>query len=50
MKSVLELDEKELRQAYVSACRRAKEANKEKKDIEEEMCRRFERELEEHRG
>ena len=50
MKRVSELDEKDLRQAYVSACRRAKEANKEKKDIEEEMCRRFERELEEHRG
>lgn len=50
MKSVTELDDKELRQAYVSACRRYNESYKEKKNIEEEMCRRFERELEENRA
>lgn len=50
MKSVLELDDKELRQAYVSACRRYNESYKEKKSIEEEMYRRYEKELEEHRG
>lgn len=50
MKSVTELDDKELRQAYVSACRRYNESYKEKKSIEDEMYRRYERELEENRG
>ncbi|MBQ8300032.1 MAG: hypothetical protein IJX99_09330 [Clostridia bacterium] len=47
---VHELGEKELRQAYVFATRRYNEAYKEKKEIEEEMCRRYERELEENRS
>ena len=50
MKSVLELDDKEILIAYASVCKRSNQLYKEKKEIEEEMARRYERELEEHRG
>ena len=49
MKKACELTDKELRQAYVFASRRYNEAYKEKKELEEEMFRRYEKELEEHR-
>ena len=49
MRSVTELTDKELRQAYVLARRRYKEAYKEKADLEEEMAKRYEKELEENR-
>ena len=49
MKTASELDEKELRQAYVFACRRYNEAYKQKKELEEEMYKRYEKELEENR-
>ena len=49
MKTVAELKEKELRQAYVFACRQYNNSYKEKKNIEEEMFRRYERELDENR-
>lgn len=50
MKTVSELDDTELRQAYVFATRKYNEAYKEKKSIEEEMFRRYEKELEKNRG
>lgn len=49
MKKASELTEQELRQAYVYATRRANEAYREKKELEEEMYRRYEKELEENR-
>ena len=49
MRSVTELTDKELRQAYVFACKRYNEAYKQKKEIEEEMYKRYEKELEENR-
>ena len=49
MPTVDKLDDTELRRAYVVACRSYNNAYKAKKDIEEEMCRRFEKELEENR-
>lgn len=49
-KTIKELEEKELRQAYVFACRKYNTAYKEKKEIEEEMFRRYEKELEENRA
>ena len=49
MKTVAELDDKELRQAYVIACEQYDNSYKEKKSIEEEMRRRFKKELEENR-
>lgn len=49
MKSVSELNDTELRQAYVYATRRYNDAYKEKKQIEEEFYRRYERELEANR-
>ena len=49
MKSVSELTDIELRQAYVFATRRYNESYKEKKSIEEEFYRRYERELEANR-
>ena len=45
MRTVKELDDKELRQTYVVACRQYNNAYKNKKEIEEEMFRRFELEL-----
>lgn len=49
MKSVSELTDKELRQAYVYATDRYNESRKEKKSIEEEFYRRYKRDLEENR-
>ena len=49
MKSVVELNDTELRQAYVYATRRYNDAYREKKQIEDEMFRRYERELEANR-
>lgn len=49
LRTVDKLDDTELRRSYVVACRAYNNAYKTKKDIEEEMCRRFEKELEENR-
>lgn len=49
MKKVEELNDKELRQAYVVTCKEFNSAYKCKKEIEEEMRRRFEIELENNR-
>ena len=49
MKKAVELTDKELRQAYVFAMKRYNETYKEKKDLEEEMFRRYEKELDENR-
>ena len=49
MRSVSELDDKELRQAYVSATKRYNETYKQKKELEDEMYKRYEKELEENR-
>ena len=49
LNTVDKLSELELRRAYVVACRSYNNAYKAKKDIEEEMCRRFEKELDENR-
>lgn len=49
MKKIVELDDKELRQAYVFACRKYNDSYKEKKAIEDEMFRRYEKELDENR-
>lgn len=46
MRTVKELNDTELRQAYVVTCRQYNNAYKSKKEIEEEMFRRFEIELE----
>ena len=49
LNTVDKLSELELRRAYVVACRAYNNAYKGKKEIEEEMLRRFEKELEENR-
>jgi hypothetical protein len=49
MNTVDKLSEAELRRAYVVACRTYDSAYKSKKEIEAEMRRRFEAELEENR-
>jgi len=49
MKKVEELTDTELRQAYVVTCKEYKNSYKNKKEIEEEMFRRFENELERNR-
>ena len=49
MNTVDKLSDTELRRAYVVACRNYNNSYKAKKDIEDEMCRRFEKELEENR-
>lgn len=49
MNTVDKLSEAELRRAYVVACRQYNSSYKAKKEIEEEMARRFEKELEENR-
>lgn len=49
MKSIAELNDTELRRAYVYATRRYNDAYREKKQIEDEMFRRYERELEANR-
>ena len=43
------LDDAELRRHYVVACKQYNMAYKTKKDIEDEMLRRFEKELETNR-
>ena len=49
LRTVDKLSELELRRAYVVACRSYDNAYKAKKEIETEMRRRFEKELEENR-
>lgn len=49
MNTVDKLSDSELRRAYVVACKSYNTAYKSKKEIEEEMYRRFEAELEENR-
>ena len=49
MNTVDKLTDTELRRAYVVACKQYNNAYKSKKEIEEEMYRRFEKELEENR-
>lgn len=49
LRTVDKLSEVELRRAYVVAVRAYNNAYKAKKEIEEEMARRFEAELEENR-
>lgn len=49
MNTVDKLSEEELRRAYVVACRTYNSAYRSKKEIEEEMFRRFEAELEKGR-
>lgn len=49
LNTVDKLSETELRRAYVVACRAYNNAYKSKKEIEEEMVKRFERELDENR-
>ena len=49
MKTIGQLDDKELRRAYVIACEQYDNSYKEKKNIEEEMRKRFKNELEENR-
>lgn len=49
LNTVDKLSDTELRRSYVVACRSYNNAYKAKKEIEEEMARRFEAELEENR-
>ena len=49
MNTVDKLSEAELRRAYVVAVKNYNNAYKAKKEIEEEMFRRFEKEIEENR-
>lgn len=49
MNTVDKLTDTELRRAYVVACKQYNNSYKAKKEIEEEMARRFEKELEENR-
>lgn len=49
LRTVDKLSETELRRAYVVACNSYNSAYKAKKEIEEEMKRRFEKELDENR-
>lgn len=49
LRTVDKLDDTELRRAYVVAVRAYNNAYRTKKEIEEEMARRFEAELEENR-
>lgn len=49
MNTVDKLSDTDLRRAYVVACKTYNSAYKSKKEIEEEMYRRFEAELEENR-
>ena len=50
MRSAGELNDKELLIAYASVCKRSKQLHKEKLDLEEEMAKRYEKELEEKRS
>lgn len=49
LRTVDKLSDAELRRSYVVACNSYNSAYKAKKEIEEEMKRRFEKELEENR-
>lgn len=49
LRTLDKLTDAELRRHYVVACKQYNMAYKTKKDIEEEMCRRFEKELDENR-
>lgn len=49
MIEIEDMSDKQLRQAYVLACKQYNQAYKDKKDIENEMYKRFEIELEENR-
>ena len=49
IRTIDKLDDTELRRHYVVACRQYDNAYKTKKDIEKEMYRRFEKELDENR-
>jgi hypothetical protein len=49
MPTIDKLNDTELRRAYVVACRNYSNSYKAKKDIEDEMYRRFEKELDENR-
>lgn len=49
LRTVDKLSDTELRRSYVVACRAYNNAYKAKKEIEEEMFKRFEKELEENR-
>ncbi len=49
MIEIKDMSDKQLRQAYVLACKQYNQAYKDKKDIENEMYKRFEIELEENR-
>lgn len=49
MNTVDKLSDSELRRAYVVATKNYNQAYKAKKELEEEMFRRFEKELEENR-
>lgn len=47
---ISKMSDRQLRQAYVITCKQYNQAYKDKKDIEQEMYKRFEIELEENRG
>lgn len=47
--NIEEMTDKQLRQAYVITCKQYNQAYKDKKDIEAEMVKRFELELQENR-
>jgi hypothetical protein len=49
LRTVDKLSDTELRRHYVVACKQYNNAYKTKKEIEEEMLRRFEKELDENR-
>lgn len=49
IRTVDKLSDADLRRHYVVACRNYNNSYKAKKDIEEEMFRRFEKELDENR-
>lgn len=49
LRTIDKLTDAELRRHYVVACKQYKNAYNTKKDIEEEFCRRFEKELDENR-
>lgn len=49
MIEIKDMSDKQLRQAYVLVCKQYNQAYKDKKDIENEMYKRFEIELEENR-
>ena len=49
LRTIDKLPDADLRRHYVVACKQYNNAYKTKKDIEEEMFRRFEKELDENR-